>query len=81
MSPEHRIAQKLLAEEVTLMVHGSQSLSRQCLLRLKIFFTVRGWTGRSQNSNPSPFWHGLCYAEGRADHQITDWRSPTRVLH
>lgn len=29
VSPERRIAQKLLAEEVTLMVHGRQSLSHQ----------------------------------------------------
>ncbi|KAG6375378.1 hypothetical protein JVT61DRAFT_2934 [Boletus reticuloceps] len=40
-SPEHRIAQKLLAEEVTLMVHGRQSSScRAFLPQLKPFLLL-----------------------------------------
>lgn len=55
--PEHRLAQKLLAEEVTLMIHGSKGQSCSPLAHSDM--SCRGRSTGCTGSHKRPFWNRL----------------------
>jgi len=78
--PEHRFAQRILAEEVTLMIHQSESQPTFCFHSLTDMFCRGGLRGRA-GSHERPFRNRLLRFTRTRYYKVSGQRSTVGVLY